>query len=357
MRSIRKYLLIYLFITIATTATTISVCNYFINQKNIQKHQELIQDFANISHFELSKNIAIDELSILILTFTLAGIFIWIIVGKSLKSIDAVAKQISNRNANNYEPLSNSNSPKEIKPLIDELNMLLNRLKSGFEHEARFAADAAHELKTPLAAIKAQAQVALNSNTLEEKNLALNKVISAVDRSTRIVQQLLILSKLSPEANYNSKWDAINLNLMCKDVLSLLAPMAVENNVDLELTCAKQIPLFSGNYISLSILLKNLVENSINYCGNHGKVYVRTFEQNDDIVLEVEDDGPGIPEELQTRVFERFFRALGNKKSGSGLGLAIVAEIAKLHNAQVKLKSPETGTGLIISIYFKKISI
>jgi two-component system sensor histidine kinase QseC len=463
LRSIRKYLLIYLFLTISITATTTSICNFYINQIDIHEHQDTLMAMSAISYqsllgndlekrplneiqesinnipkqisahypkslfysnlpnyyldrfyfkvlnqnnelllksasksvnesinntlgfsdkiienekwrvfttynsqakyhtilgekystrLELGKRIAIDEFFILLFTFPIAGFFIWVIVSKGLKSLNIVAKTLSSREANNYEPLIYKNIPSEIKPVINELNMLLQRLKSGFERETRFAADAAHELKTPLAALKAQAQVALNTNNIEEKNIALNKVIAAADRTTRIVQQLLVLSKLSPEVNYNSKWQDIDLNIVCKEVLTLLAPLAIENKVELELLCESNPPLFSGNFISIGILLKNLVENAINYSGNNGKITVRTYQESGYIVLEVQDNGPGIPKEIQARVFERFYRALGNKKPGSGLGLAIVEEIVKIHNAKIKLTEPLQGSGLVVRVYF-----
>lgn len=463
MRSIRKYLLIYLFLTIGITVTTTSVCNYYINQIDIHEHQDTLMAMSAISYqsllgndlkerplkkiqtslnnipkqisshypkslfysnlpnyyldrfyfqilnqnnklllhsagkivnesknvplgfsdkiidkekwrvfstynsqakfhtilaekystrLELGKRIAIDELFILLFIFPIAGTFIWIIVTRGLKSLNKVAQTISNREANNFEPLQHKNIPSEIQPVINELNMLLQRLKSGFERETRFAADAAHELKTPLAALKAQAQVALNTSTIEDKDIALNKVIAAADRTTRIVQQLLVLSKISPEVNYNSKWQNIDLNVICKEVLTMLAPLAIENNVELELLCANNLPQFSGNSISLGILLKNLVENAINYSGTNAKISVKTYREDDSIVLEVQDNGPGIPKEIQARVFERFFRALGNKKPGSGLGLAIVEEIVKIHNAKIKLREPLLGSGLIVSVYF-----
>ncbi|MDX1837115.1 two-component sensor histidine kinase [Legionella taurinensis] len=301
---------------------------------------------------ELGHRIAQDDLYIMLLTFPLSGLLIWIIIGRGLDSLDRVAQEVANRAPTHLKPVDLEEVPEEIKPVIDELNKLFYRLQEGFEREKRFAADAAHELRTPLAALKAQAQVALNTNDLEEKNLALQKLIASVNRSTHIVQQLLTMSKLVPEANSLNDIDAVNLVKITREVLAMLAPSAVEKQIELEFEHEENLPDFAGNLTAISILIRNLVDNAIRYCKDAGKVLVQVYQKNDDIVLQVSDNGPGIPSELQSRVFERFFRVLGNKSPGSGLGLAIVRQITDLHGGKVELDSPKEGTGLIVRVYF-----
>ena len=300
---------------------------------------------------ELGHRIAQDDLYIMLLTFPLSGLLIWIIIGRGLDSLEKVAEEVSNRAPSHLEPVGLQEVPEEIKPLLDELNKLFYRLKEGFEREKRFAADAAHELRTPLAALKAQAQVALNSNNMEEKNQALQKLIASVNRSTHIVQQLLTMSRLVPEANDCHEKEEVNLNKLTREILAMLAPSAVEKQVELEFYHDESLPLIYGNPTTLSILIRNLVDNAIRYSNEHGCVKVSLYKENHDIVLEVYDNGPGIPKELRARVFERFFRVLGNKSPGSGLGLAIVQQICDLHGGKVLLSAPETGTGLIIKVY------
>lgn len=301
---------------------------------------------------ELGHRIAQDDLYIMLLTFPLSGLLIWIIIGRGLDSLDRVAQEVANREPTHLEPVDLQEVPEEIKPVIDELNKLFYRLKEGFEREKRFAADAAHELRTPLAALKAQAQVALNTNNIEEKNSALQKLIASVNRSTHVVQQLLTMSKLVPEATSINDIDEVNLVKITREVLAMLAPSAVEKKIDLEFEHYEQLPIISGNPTALSILIRNLVDNAIRYCRENGTVLVNIYTQNLELVLEVRDNGPGIPSELQGRVFERFFRVLGNKSTGSGLGLAIVRQISDLHGGRVELDSPSTGTGLIVRVYF-----
>ena len=304
---------------------------------------------------ELGHRIAQDDLYIMLLTFPLSGLLIWIIIGRGLDSLDRVAEEVANRAPSHLEPVNITEVPEEIKPVIDELNKLFFRLKEGFEREKRFAADAAHELRTPLAALKAQAQVALNTNNIDEKNLALQKLITSVNRSTHIVQQLLTMSRLVPEAAASiNDLDTIDLPKLTREILAMLAPTAIEKHIELAFEPDEKTPSFPGNPTAISILIRNLVDNAIRYCSSDGKGYVivKVYHHENDVVLEVRDNGPGIPIELQTRVFERLFRVLGNKSPGSGLGLAIVQQISDLHNGRVVLETPSEGTGLVVKVFF-----
>lgn len=301
---------------------------------------------------ELGHRIAQDDLYIMLLTFPLSGLLIWIIIGRGLDSLDKVAEEVANRAPSHLEPVDLEEVPEEIKPVIDELNKLFYRLKEGFEREKRFAADAAHELRTPLAALKAQAQVALNSNDIQEKNQALQKLIASVNRSTHIVQQLLTMSRLVPDAAFVYDDETVNLSTLTREILAMLVPSAVEKQIELEFEKEDKMPTIKGNTTALAILIRNLVDNAIRYCNENGRVIVRLLKKETEILLEVEDNGPGIPSELQARVFERFFRVLGNKSPGSGLGLAIVRQICELHGGTVTLDSPKEGTGLIVRVFF-----
>jgi len=300
---------------------------------------------------ELGHRIAQDDLYIMLLTFPLSGLLIWIIIGRGLDSLDKVAQEVANRAPTHLEPVDLQEVPEEIKPVIDELNKLFFRLKEGFEREKRFAADAAHELRTPLAALKAQAQVALNSNDIDEKNQALQKLIASVNRSTHIVHQLLTMSRLVPEASGLHEHEAVNLGKLTREILAMLAPSAVEKHIELEFDNDEKIPKIHGNSTALGILIRNLVDNAIRYSHESGRVLVRLLRHHNEVILEVSDNGPGIPPELQSRVFERFFRVLGNKSPGSGLGLAIVQQICELHGGRVILDCPKNGPGLIVRVY------
>lgn len=308
-------------------------------------------DFRNV----LEGRITQDSIFIMLLTYPFLGLLIWIIVGRGLASLRNIAQEVSNRAPSYLEPVEVERIPLEIKPLITSLNELFIRLREAFEREKRFAADAAHELKTPLAALRAQTQVALNASTEQEQREALQKVLAGVDRSAHVVQQLLTLSRMVPEAGLEqgAKED-VNLVRVAKEVISDLAQDAYVKNTDLELIAPDKPPIIKGNSTAINILLRNLVDNAIKYTPDYSTVKVVIEENRRNIILSVIDNGPGIPQHLRRRVFERFFRIIGNKSPGSGLGLGIVQQIVALHKADIKLGEAEKGIGLKVSIIFSK---
>tara|TARA_R110002126_G_scaffold273866_1_gene418688 strand:+ start:226498 stop:227643 length:1146 start_codon:yes stop_codon:yes gene_type:complete len=364
--SIRKFLLINLLLAISLTTFLTAIGNYYLDQKDIEEHldtlifsrlnkpsgaQLILAERYQIRN-ELARRITHDDIYIMLLTFPLSGLLIWIIIGRGLLSIDRVAKEVAHRAPTHLEPVSLDAIPEDIKPMVDELNKLFFRLQEGFEREKRFASDAAHELKTPLAAIKTQAQVALNTPIIDEKNTAITKLITSVNRSTHIVQQLLTMSRLVPDTPNITGFESIDLIRVTRDMLAIMAPVAIDKHVELEFQADQKTPNFQGNTTAICILIRNLIDNAIRYTGEHGLISVRVRPDDGHVMLEVEDNGPGIPKELHTRVFERFFRVLGNKSSGSGLGLAIVKQICELHHAHIKLFAPQKNSGLIVSVYF-----
>jgi two-component system sensor histidine kinase QseC len=307
------------------------------------------------SRNELAHSIARDDIYIMLITFPLSGILIWLIIGSGLSSLTRVAREVANRAPSYLEPVDLSDVPVEIKPVIVELNKLFERLYQALEREKRFSADAAHELRTPLAALKTQAQLALVSDDEGERTSALNNVVASVDRSSHIVQQLLTLSRLVPEAAHIDECIDVNLTKLSAEIIAQLAPSACLKNIDIELVAPDNDVILNGNITALSILIRNLVDNAIRYTPKNGLVKVYTEVIDDQVLLRVADSGPGIPAELRERVFERFFRVLGTKTPGSGLGLAIVQQIVKLHGATIALLVPVWGYGLEVRVTFPQI--
>jgi two-component system sensor histidine kinase QseC len=302
----------------------------------------------------LADNITRNNAYILLLTYPFFGLLIWIIVGVALRSITRVTNEISNRASTYLEPVDANAIPIEIKPLVTELNQLFIRLKLAFNRNKRFAGDAAHELRTPLAALKTQAQVALKLENETERHNALLKVIQGVDRSTHVVSQLLTLSRLNQEDTLNDI-HPVDIHKVATEIIAYLAPIALEKNIDIELKPAPQNCTIMGNDTSIGILIRNVVDNAIRYTSANGAVTVSILNEKDYIIFRVVDTGPGIPLELRERVFERFYRILGTSAAGSGLGLAIVSQIAELHHAEISLNTPPDGTGLQFSIAFQKM--
>ena len=302
---------------------------------------------------QLGRRITQDDIYIMLLATPLLGLLIWVIVGKGLKPLQRVTREVSHRAASYLEPVDLTAVPEEIRSLIDELNRLFKRLQQAFEREKRFSGDAAHELRTPLAVLKAQAQVALRSKNDNERLQALEKLMTGVDRSTHVVQQLLTLAHLVPDQGYAPEdLEFIKLHTIAVDEIIQIAPTALEKKIEIELQCPDESITIKGNSIAIGILMRNLIDNAIRYTPENNHVAVIIKLANGSPQLQVIDNGPGIPEELRSRVFERFFRIIGNKAKGSGLGLAIVHQIVELHHAKIELDTPASGKGLAVTVTF-----
>lgn len=302
---------------------------------------------------ELAHRIAQDDIYIMFLTYPLSGLLIWLIIGKGLNSIKSVASEVSHRAPSHLEPVGVASIPVEIKPLIEELNHLFQRLQEGFEREKRFAADAAHELRTPLAGLKTQTEVALKTVDLKEQQKILQNVVIGVDRCAHVVQQLLTLSRLVPEAASLEDTIEFDLSKLAAEIIAQIGHLAVEKHLDIELI-ADSPAMIMGNSTAIGILIRNLVDNAIRYTPQKGAIDVVVENKVNGVLLKVIDNGPGIPAELHSRVFERFYRILGNRSPGSGLGLAIVQQIAKLHSAHLSVGTPKSGKGLKVEVFFPR---
>ena len=314
----------------------------------------MVAERANFRQ-ELENRLTQDSVIVMLITYPFLGFLIWVIVGRGLDSLRRVAKEVHQRAPSYLVPVDLESVPAEIEPLVSELNGLFRRLQAAFEREKRFTADAAHELKTPLAALTTQTQVALRAQTDEEKRESLLKVLSGVQRATHVVQQLLTLSRMEPEAGLTDT-TSINLAKQTADVASMLAPAAIEKNIDLELLSPDCPAMIKGNTTAIDILIRNLIDNAIRYSPPDSLITIDIQETKTEAMLIVTDNGPGIPEKLRKRVFERFFRIIGNKTTGSGLGLSIVQQIAKLHHAEIELRTPANGHGSEFRVVFPKIN-
>lgn len=292
-----------------------------------------------------------DALYIMLIAYPFLGILIWIIVGCALDTVQRVTQEVRHRAPGHLQPVNLESVPTEIKPLVIELNHLFTCLQEAFEREKRFTADAAHELRTPLAALHTHTQVALRAETTEERQTALFKVLACIHRSTHVIQQLLTLSRITPEATLH-EMTPVDLSKEAAEIAAQLAPEAISKNIDLELVTPERPVVILGHTVAIGILIRNLVDNAIRYSPENSKVVIEIKKEQNAIYLQVTDNGPGIPVELRERVFERFFRVVGNQAAGSGLGLSIVAQIAKLHQARIVLNTAHDGHGLEFQIIF-----
>lgn len=302
----------------------------------------------------IEKTINTRSILIILLVIPPLGIFIWIVIGRSLRGLTRTCDEIRQRAHHNLQPIASDSIPEEIVPLILELNHLFAHLQDNFQREQRFAADAAHELKTPLAALKTHVQVAQATTSMQMLSPILAKILLGVDRATHTVDQLLILSRTMPDA-YIQQHKAISITQVITAVLAEITPKALEKNIDLIFNNNAPHAAVSGHAVAIEILLRNIVANAIAYTHADTAIKVGLRYVDTWIELSVEDEGPGISPELYERVFARFYRILGNKANGSGLGLSIVKHIAACHDATVELSTPSNNIGLRVTVRFPNL--
>lgn len=271
----------------------------------------------------------------------LAGL-IWLSVGWGMRPLQDIASAVERRSPDDMQPLGVSAAPDEIRPLLEALNRLFGRIALLLDRERRFAADAAHELRTPLAAIKTHAQVARQERNPGKYALALDGVIEGADRGTRLVEQLLVLSRLEQEAVVGPS-EPVNISDLVIECVAAIAPKAAADGIDLgaaDMLCDRAV--VNGNADLLRIMLRNLLDNAVRYTPEGGEVTASVETVNHAVILRITDSGPGIPRDLEDRVFDRFYRVAGSGQQGCGLGLSIVLRIAELHGGTVNF---EGGAG------------
>jgi two-component system OmpR family sensor kinase len=282
-----------------------------------------------------------------LLILPLLGVLGWWIVGRGLGPLEALADSLARRAPTSLEPMPVLESPDEVQPLVRSLNDLLARLGDAFDTQRRFAADAAHELRTPLTALTLQIQIARRAESPEERAVALDRLEQGVKRATRLVQQLLTMARLDPDAARPTT--AFDLAAVAAAVVDEKRPLAEQQHLALALASAPAT--LCGQEDALRILLANLVDNALRYTPPGGSVDVRVAPDGDSVRLDVADSGPGIPEEERERVFDRFYRGRQAPSGGSGLGLAIVRQVVTLHGGSITLGKSPSG-GLLVSARF-----
>ena len=276
------------------------------------------------------------------------GVLIWIGVSYGLRPLKQVASDLETRNADSMQPISLHGLPQEMEFMVSALNKLLERLSNAFELQKNFIADAAHQLRTPLTALHLQAEIVSRSEHREAISEAITHLKQGISRSSHLVEQLLTLARHQPD---EKRFEEVDLDDLSKRVICEIAPLAEAKGIDLGLESGGSV-LVDGNREALKVLLVNLVDNAIRYIPEAGKIDVRVASRESLAILEVQDNGPGIPEQERERVFDRFYRGMGNNVMGSGLGLSIVRNIVAMHRASISLLNAPGETGLLVHIEF-----
>lgn len=275
---------------------------------------------------------------------------VWLVIDRSLAPISRLRQQLASRAGQNLAPLSEQGLPDEVLPMVRELNQLFGRVEQAFRSQQQFVADAAHELRSPLAALKLQAQTLQRQQQPAAESLL--RLLQGIDRAAALVAQLLALAREEGADDTDAKQEHVDLHPLVREVVADLLAQATARGIDLGMVPGAEHAVVRGERESLRTLLRNLLENAVKFTPEGGQVDITLAPDRRGCTLLVEDSGPGIPEQERTRVFDRFYRAAAVEAPGSGLGLSIVGTIARRHGARVALDtSPRLG-GLRVTVQF-----
>jgi two-component system sensor histidine kinase QseC len=286
-----------------------------------------------------------------VLALPVAGLLIWIVVGYGLSPLRKLATHLRTRRADDLSPLSPDRQPVELAQVITSTNDLLNRLEASFTREKRFASDAAHELRTPISALKVHLHNIAQGLPAGDHNLV--QLQAAVDRMGNLVDQILALYRTSPD-QYMAQFKELDLYSLVQQVIVSMYDDFDDKRIQLELD--GDSARMYGDRFALETLVKNLLDNACKYTPVGGHIHIAVSRDEAGANLCIEDSGPGIPEDQYQRIFDRFYRLGGDQHDshviGCGLGLAIVRHIVRLHSARIELRRSSFATGLGVSIFF-----
>jgi two-component system sensor histidine kinase TctE len=299
--------------------------------------------------WEILASVVVPQLLLILMATT--AVYFGVSLG--LAPLQSLRRAVSDRSHLDLTPIELGGVPGEVRPLVAEVNELMQRLGRTLDLQSRFMADAAHQLKTPVAGLKAQIELALRESDPQRVHHSLAQLYVGADRMSRLVQQLLSLARSESGAAEAVQLKATDLDAFALDISMEWVPLAIKQGVDLGFEGAGRPVLIDAEPDRLRELINNLIDNAVRYSQRGGRVTVAVgAEAQGAGRLSISDDGPAIPIEERGRIFERFHRLLGTHTDGSGLGLAIVSEIAKLHGASITLEEDQDGVGNTFSVTF-----
>ena len=316
---------------------------------SMQTRSQVIQVAQNMAVRQgMARSLALRTLAPLAFMAPLLVLAVWWGVSRSLAPVERVRRQLAQRQADDLSPVSDAQLPDEVQPLVSELNLLFERVQRAFEAQEHFVADAAHELRSPLAALRLQLQGLQRAGDDTARAAAIERLSAGIDRATRLVEQLLTLAR---QESGSTATEPVDLRAIAQLALADVAPAAQARSMDVGLLDSEAATV-PGNVEALRMLVRNLLDNAIKYTPPGGQVDVQVRADNGHAVLTVEDSGPGIAPEHRERVMQRFVRETAEGAPGSGLGLAIVLAIAQRHGAVVALDSSPRLGGLRVTLRF-----
>ncbi|MAH61422.1 MAG: hypothetical protein CMF42_03935 [Legionellales bacterium] len=290
-----------------------------------------------------------DSIVILLIMYPALGVLIWIIVGRGLQPVNRIAKSVKRRKSTQLKPIKIEPLPDEVKPLIDALNGLFEHLNDTLMREKLFASNAAHELKTPIAALKARVQLTKKQKDHHLKE-NIEKILEISDRCEHIIQQLLYLSRTMPESA-KSIPELVPMNQVCDQILDELKSEIKEKSIKVVKKYDKD-PYIKAQPTHIHMMFRNIIDNAIRYSFPKGTIHIRIVTESNRQIIRISDKGQGLSDKDKEKVFERFYRVLGTQETGSGLGLSIVHQIAKIYKANISLENNQQGPGLTVEVTF-----
>jgi two-component system OmpR family sensor kinase len=300
---------------------------------------------------ELARGLSISVLMPMLLLIPLLVVLMGWLLTRGLRPLQETSQRVSDRDASRLDPLPTDNVPAELLPLVQQINALLKRLEGSLDAQRRFLADAAHELRSPVAALALQAQLAERAHSPAARTQAFGELARGIERARRLVQQLLDYARLDPGVQ-SAPFAAVDLAQLAREVVGRYAAQAEAQEIDLGVEAPASVQL-SGSAAELRSLLENLVDNALRYAPPGSAVTVSVRHDGEMIDLIVLDAGRGIPPAERARVFERFYRVQGDATRGSGLGLGIVKAIVERHRGTISLADAQPRAeppGLAVSI-------
>jgi two-component system sensor histidine kinase TctE len=299
----------------------------------------------------LASEIIGDVLAAQFLIVPIALLFVWLGLTRGIEPLNELTQGMRSRKPGDLSPIAEVDAPEEVRPLVHAFNELMARLDASLRAQQRFVADAAHQMRTPLAGLKMQAEIAMRQRDPLSLQHAMRQIVASADRASHLINQLLALARADADAP--PALQPLDLDALVREVAREWVPQAREKDIDLGFEAAMDDAWVDGNAVLLRELLNNLVDNAIRYTRAGGRVTVR-IHADDRVVLEVEDTGIGIDDADRELVFERFYRVLGTETEGSGLGLPIVRGIAHLHRASVGLFPNLREGGTVARVVFPR---
>jgi two-component system OmpR family sensor kinase len=312
---------------------------------------QVAQDMA--ARRTMAGTLALRTVGPIALAAPLLMLVVWWVVSRSLAPVARVRSQVASRQADDLSPVNESGLPEEVRPLVHELNLLFDRVRRAFEAQKHFVADAAHELRSPLAALKLQVQSLQRAPDDATRELAIGRLAAGIDRATRLVEQMLALARHEASAAAGAGAEPVDLREIARLAISDAIAAAQARRIDIGMARA-DVAEVRGQAEALRTLLRNLLDNAVKYTPEGGRVDVGIAATAEGVELSVEDSGPGLPAEERARVLDRFYRSGEPQAPGSGLGLAIVKSIADLHGATLAIDRSAALGGLRVSVLFPR---